>query len=504
MTLGRGTASFDGAAAPSRRALLAVFGGGLMLRVLLAFVVFPGHGFSIDLNLFASWAETLARVGPGQIYIAAPTANYPPAYLWVLWLLGSSAAPVGSAFGVPPAQVVLVLLKLPPVVADMGIAALLYWAGRRWFGTRAGLAAAGLYLFVPVTWYDSALWGQADAVGTLVMLAALVLLAEGWSEPAAGLAALALLVKPQDAVCLVVVIPVLVRRHLLRIGSGPIPRLGERLAAADARLAGLLRRQGPLRLVTSGACAAMALIVPTLPFDLEHWAPPSVAGLPIIGKISGLMGLMAADIGQNKVLTANAYNLWALVGPRPLAATLSQGSSGSTPDSIHVLFGLSAFDVGALLLAVAAIVVAAGLLHRDDRMTILLGFTLVAFAFYILPTRVHERYLFPVFASGALLAAATLARAAAYLGLGTLNALNLHAVLAATGAGPSSDGLGPTQAGSTSRAIAAGIRLPFASFARNDVVVALVAMGQIAAFVLLLVVWLVVIARPARDSTGVT
>jgi hypothetical protein len=60
-----------------------------------------------------------------------------------------------------------------------------------------------------------------DAVGSLLMLAALLALADGWSEPAVALAMLGVLVKPQDAVCLVVVLPVLVRRHLLRIGSGP-------------------------------------------------------------------------------------------------------------------------------------------------------------------------------------------------------------------------------------------------------------------------------------------
>lgn len=70
----------------------------------------------------------------------------------------------------------VLLLKLPPIAADLAIAALLYWAGRRWFGDRTGLVAAALYLFIPVTWYDSAIWGQVEAVGTLAMLAALVLL----------------------------------------------------------------------------------------------------------------------------------------------------------------------------------------------------------------------------------------------------------------------------------------------------------------------------------------
>ena len=125
---------------------------------------------------------------------------------------------------------------------------LLAWAGARWFGRRAGLLAAALYLFIPVTWYDSALWGQVDAVGTLVVLAAIVALVEGLDATALGLAMLAVLVKPQDAIGLVVVLPILVRRHLLQVGSGPRPRFGPLLAGLDGRLAGLLRAPGPPRL----------------------------------------------------------------------------------------------------------------------------------------------------------------------------------------------------------------------------------------------------------------
>src|SRR5450756_2644149 len=109
--------------------------------------------------------------------------------MYVLWLVGIAGNAVSGIVGVSADQAVGLLLKLPAIGADIAIGGLLWWAGRRWFGGRAGVLAAALYLFIPVTWYDSALWGQVDAVGTLVMLAALLLLVEGWSEPAAALAA---------------------------------------------------------------------------------------------------------------------------------------------------------------------------------------------------------------------------------------------------------------------------------------------------------------------------
>jgi hypothetical protein len=502
--------------------LLVLLGLGLALRLVLAYAIFPGQGLSSDLGFFEGWATTLARVGPGSFYASASAANYPPGYMYVLWLVGA----IGTMAGSGAAEATLLLLKLPAIAADIAIGAILYGAGRRWFGSRAGLIAAALYLFNPVAWYDSALWGQVDAVGGLVMLAAIVLLVEGWSEPAAALAAFSLMIKPQDAVILVVLIPVLIRRHLLRPGSGPMPRLGSRLGALDGRLGGVLSGQGPVRLATSSAAAATALIVPLVPFDIGRYAPASLAGLPVIGKVAGLIGLFVSDGGQFSILTANAFNAWALVGDNPLASIIG-GSGGSwTADSIVVIGGIRAVTLGAILLAFLGLVVAGGLLARADRQAILLGFCLVAFGFYALPTRVHERYLFPFFAVAPLLAVQAGRWAAAYVGAGLLNAINLHAVLGAAssvgqagaggggvgggGGGPSGGfgggpgggggfargGLGAGGTGAAGSGQAGSISLPFTDLARSEWVVTTVALGQTLIFVGLLAGWLVLVLQP--------
>ena len=435
---------------------LALLAGGLLLRVLIAFVLFPKQGFSTDMQLFASWATTLARVGPGSFYASATGADYPPGYLYVLWLLGNA-----------PASALPLLLKVPAVLADLGIALVICWAARRWLGERAGLIAAALYLFIPATWYDSALWGQVDAVGALLLVASLVLLIERQSEAAIALAVLAILVKPQEAIGLVVVLPVLVRRHLILPGSR-------------------------WRLLTSAAAGVAALVLPLVPFD--------------IGGIAGLLRLFQSDADRYSVLTANAFNLWALVGSTPLAQIFG-GSGGSwTPDSLIVAGGIAAVTLGATLLVAIGLVVAGGLLIRDGRVPILLGFAVVAFAFYAVPTRVHERYLFPFFTAGALLAAEFVATSAGYLVVGALNAINLHAVLAAPlsissgvggfgrGAGP---GIGRGGGGFGGLGVQiAAIRLPFVELARSETVILLVALGQTVALVALLVAWCVVVIRP--------
>jgi hypothetical protein len=186
---------------------------------------------------------------------------------------------------------------------------------------------------------------------------------------------------------------------------------------------------------------------------------------------------------------------------------------------------LPADVVGGGLLAAVGAMIAGGLLFRDGKLPILLGATVLALAFYLLPTRVHERYLFPVFATGALLAASTWRLVAGYGVVGVLNTVNLHAVLAGSlsigrfggrggAGGGGGGGFGRTPGtigggfgggpsggvpGAGGRGGFASIQLPFADLARNEVVVAAVAIGQTAALVALLGWWFVLLKRPATD-----
>jgi len=193
------------------------------------------------------------------------------------------------------------------------------------------------------------------------------------------------------------------------------------------------------------------------------------------------------------------------VGPQPLVA----GVGSWTADSLPLIGGLPAATIGAILLVAVALLVAAGLLSRDGVLPILVGFTVIAVAFYALPTRVHERYLFPAFTSGAVLASVTVAGAAGYLVTAALNAINLHAVLAAPlgfagvggfgrpGAGfrgpRGGFGPGPGGPGFDPGTAVASIQLPLAELARSPLVATAVAVGQTAVMVGLVVLWLLVL-----------
>src|SRR5262249_15330456 len=146
-------------------ALALLLGIGLLIRLTLAYVLLPHSGFESDVGSFTNWALRLAEHGPGSFYTDAGFADYPPGYLYVLWLVGGIGHLLAPFGGGDPTAVTTTLIKLPAIFADVAVGLVLYLVVRSWRSPRAdanrlGLIAAAIYLFNPVTWYDSAIWGQ--------------------------------------------------------------------------------------------------------------------------------------------------------------------------------------------------------------------------------------------------------------------------------------------------------------------------------------------------------
>jgi len=386
---------------------------GLALRLIIAYVLYPGSGFETDIASFTAWAQTLVAHGPGGFYASVGFADYPPGYLFVLWLLGLLGNALAGITGADPTSVVTALLKVPPIAADIAIGALLYRLTRRWLGDRPGaerlaLVAAALYVFNPVTWYDSALWGQVDSVGTLAMLGAIALLIEGHAEGATAMTVVAGLVKPQYGIVMLPILgAVLLRRHLLRPGSGPQVGGGPAFFRAWAA-----QEQGAWRLVSSAAVGALVLLLLIAPFGLD---------------LPGLLRRMAEAAGGYPWLSVNAYNPWALVAPEGHSSLASGG--GWAPDTVPLVGQIPGVVIGTALLALGFLVGVGQLLRRADRRSILLAAAFLSLAFFVLPTRAHERYLFPAFAFLPLLALQERRTLLATLLLALASFINLHAVL---------------------------------------------------------------------------
>jgi Gpi18-like mannosyltransferase len=332
--------------------LVAMFAVAFLIRVLIA----PHLGFYGDLRLFRTWAVQLDEVGPHKFYAQGQFVDYPPGYLYVLWLLGKLSATPGY-----------LLLKLPAILADLGLA---WVAGtfaariapaslKERLPVRALVAAA--VLFNPAVIGLSAVWGQVDAVPALLVLSSLLLLFTGPQSMrreigAFLLFALAIAMKPQSGFVLPIMVYALYRRHLHRRPRSEL-------------------LQGALRIAAPGVLA----------FDL--W---SVSGLAFgLGPVE-LIRFYSHSASVYPVTSANAFNLWGAVG---------FWRNDSVGDDVVTIAGVSPLHVGMLAFAVGL-----GLtlwrLHRalergaHEGRALMVAAAVVSVLAYALLTRMHERYMF--------------------------------------------------------------------------------------------------------------
>ena len=342
----------------SLRTLALIAALGILLRVIIAYVALPPDaGFAADLNSFRSWASELGTRGPWGFYNRGIFVDYLPGYMWILWALGS----VGALFtgSTDPG----VLIKLPAILADgLLVLATARLAADLGAPRHGQLLAAVAMAFGPMIWIDSAVWGQVDSVGTAALLLSLSALIRGKTVRGAILAALAAVLKPQFGILI------------------PIVAV---LAFVRARSA-----RDPWGFVVAGLAGAATIALAALPFGLT---------LPdVVAKV-------AEAAGGYPYLSVNAWNPWALisVGGRSIVDATGWASD---IDPLP-LIGVPGVAIGSAAIA-AAVLVAMRYVRRDTAIRTVTAVAILAVAFFVLPTRVHERYLFPAIPLTIALAAA--------------------------------------------------------------------------------------------------
>jgi Gpi18-like mannosyltransferase len=308
----------------------------LLLRLPVALLA-PGH--PIDEGYFAAWADRAYAENLVGFYEDGVFADYPPGYVYVLWAIGAVRSAVESASSGPAASL---LLRLPAILADLGLVVLLTLWGRRRLGPLAGVCAGLFVALNPALILNSSAWGQVDSVLALPLIATFVL----WHEQrwaAAGLAySAAVLIKPQ-ALILGLILLFLVIRHLREREFRPVA------TAVGTGLAGF--------------------VAGVLPFAVSR-------------PLTWVVDLYTSTMSSYNFATVNAANLWALTG-------------GNWVDASQPVAGL-AYTTWWRLALVGIVIVAAALFFRHpDRRPTLPVAAFVGVAVFVLAVRMHERYLFP-------------------------------------------------------------------------------------------------------------
>ncbi len=175
-----------------RLLILTLLCAGLLFRI-SASTLIDGHPF--DINTFKSWA-TAAANNIFQVYSGSRPSDYPPLYMYILFLIGK----VASFPAVNP--YFTLLLKLPSELADIATALLIYKLARKYMFLEISILAAAFYIFNPAVMINSTIWGQVDSFFTFLVTLSLYWLSENKLNYAAILFTATALMKPQGIIFL--------------------------------------------------------------------------------------------------------------------------------------------------------------------------------------------------------------------------------------------------------------------------------------------------------------
>lgn len=347
--------------------------GILLVLVVAKIWAAPYFGYATDLGTYKAWALRLADGGPADFYAPNYFADYPPGYMYVLWLLGSiyKGLQINTAGAIST-----VIVKLPSIVTDFLTSWLLFVLLRPRVGRRLTWIVVLAYALNPAVIFNSAIWGQTDSFFTLELFLGVLLLLQrriafGWA-----LVVIAALTKPQA----------LIFMPLLASWGGNWDRPERPLVAA-----------------ASGLGVAAMLVLPFME--------------PL-----GLFALYSKTAAYYAETSVNAFNAMALLGG------FRQSDGGMllfmTYKSWALLLVLLFFGFLGYLIS----------RRRDAEMYLYLCF-LLPFGFFMFSTRMHERYLFPCLLFLTLLLVRRPRLWALYVGLTVTYYLNLWYILRALNAG---------------------------------------------------------------------
>ncbi len=306
---------------------------------LVRFLLFPLAGYQNDMGTFISWFNTAAESGPRAFYSVVSWCDYPPFNIYLFWGFGSLAQAL-NLFGT---SMISYIVKLVPNLFDMAIAAVIFFFVRKQLSFKQSLVASALYAFNPAVIFNAAVWGQFDAIYTFFLLLSLILAFKNKPEFSAVAFAVGVLTKPQAIALLPLVAFV------------------------------IFKKSGVKRFLYSVVAFTATVFVVILPMQ---WSNP----------VTFLSNIYFGAYGGYAYTSLNAFNLWGMFG-------------FWIPDGGLYILGWAMFGA----FTVFTLYVLNKRWSKSNWTLVAFAAFMLFFAFFMLPTRIHERYLFPVISMLALL-----------------------------------------------------------------------------------------------------
>ncbi|MCU5378100.1 hypothetical protein OCA08_13195 [Bacillus cereus] len=320
--------------------LIVVVVASLLLRLYLAFHL---EGYERDQLFFVDWMNTVGKYGLGDVYAHGDLVNYPPFFLALLGIYGD----ILSFFNIH-VEAAGVLIRVPSIVFEVVAIIIFAIVSKRMDNSIVRAALVTFFAFSPAVIVDGTIWGQVDMLHSILMVSSILLL---MSKPtwSGAIYAIALLAKFQS----IVIAPVFAMYFLKVIFE---KREGKQL----------------IKFII-GFC------IPLLIFGLYF----AVHGT----FITMLTQAYLNAVGTFPTVTVFAMNIW----------YYAIGTDPNMVDTIQVVPHITLKTVGLILLSIAAALTCLYVFfHRHMNTAVLLkAATFISFAFFMLPTQMHERYAFP-------------------------------------------------------------------------------------------------------------
>ena len=342
----------------------------IVALLFLAFIVrsafFWHQGFEkTDTLDFRLWFQRAADLGPRTFYSNDYWCDYPPLNIYFFWIFGLLAKSL-SLFG---SSLFTNVMKLPPNLFDMATAFLIFLFVRKRLNFKMALLAASLYAFNPAVVFNAAVWGQFDAIYTFFLVLSLFLVFESKPKLAVVAFMLGILTKPQS-IALAPLFVFLIFRQYDWKGLMSSLAAGARKAVSET----VSRFRGWKDFLVTLLVAVATVFVVILPFE---WSNP----------VNFLAKIYFGAYGTYAYTSINAFNVWAF--------------GGTWQPDTQLTFFLGWAMFGAL--AVFAVYLVHKRRGASAELPVLFAAFVLFFGFFMLPTRIHERYLFPAIAVLALM-----------------------------------------------------------------------------------------------------
>ena len=359
----------------------------LVLRLSLVFVAHHG-----DLNNNISWGNLVLDRGLNGYYEGGSwpysNPNQPPltiitfaatSFVWrsienASWFLNNRFGFFPSGFiWFWEARGMDLLVKLPGIIADLLIGLFIYKFLEERKNKKAVLIAC-IWLFNPVIWYNSAVWGQTDPIVNLLGFCSIIFLLKKDLIKSLLFLTLSVLFKGS----LALFIPIILIYAIFQ--KYPIKKW-----------------------LYSISYSLLAVVLGSIWFhpkwDLFIW----------------LINLYRERIfpGEIGYLTANSFNLWWLI------------NSGNVLDSTLFL-GIPARVWGIILIIAALFTLVFYLRKRVNERRLFISLAVISLVSFLFMTRIHERYLYPFFLPATILISLVPGFILPYAILSISNLLNLY------------------------------------------------------------------------------